>query len=182
MSYSQGIAVRYATALFELANEAHLIDSLAHDVSILKAALNESSDLRELLVNPVYSRDEKLASIEAIATKMGLSEIMTNTLKLMASKNRLFVVPHLLKQLEIMISDSKGEATAEVHSAHSLTQEQIDKLAKILQEKFGKTIKINSSVDKSLIGGLIVKVGSKMIDNSIRSKLVNLSNIMKEVG
>ena len=100
----------------------------------------------------------------------------------MASKRRLFVVPQLLAQLSAMIAEAKGEVTADVTSASALSDAQLSQLADTLKTKFGKDVKIESAVDESLIGGLIVKVGSKMIDTSIRSKLASLQNAMKEVG
>jgi len=113
---------------------------------------------------------------------MGLSEDLSNTLALMASKRRLFVVPALIGQLRALIAEQKGEETADVTSAKALTKTQTDKLTAAIKAQIGKDVKINAAVDKDLIGGLIVKVGSKMIDTSIRSKLNALQNVMKEVG
>ena len=113
---------------------------------------------------------------------MGLSAVMTNTLSLMASKRRLFVVPQLVQALREKIAEEKNEVTADVVSAKALTQTQSKKLAETLKARVGKDVTINATVDESLIGGLIVKVGSKMIDTSIRSKLSSLQNAMKEVG
>ena len=107
---------------------------------------------------------------------------MSNTLALMASKRRLFVLPQLVVALREAIAEDNGEVTADVTSASALTKAQSDKLAKTLKAKLGKTVTINATVDESLIGGLVVKVGSKMIDTSIRSKLNSLQNVMKEVG
>ena len=118
----------------------------------------------------------------AIAKKLSLNGIMTNTLALMAEKRRLFVVPTFLSALEDLIADSKNEITAEVVSAKALTKGQIDKLTKSLKSNFSKDIKINAAVDKTLIGGMIVKVGSRMIDTTIQAKLKSLQNVMKEVG
>ena len=113
---------------------------------------------------------------------MNLLANLTNTLALMASKRRLFVMDSFLRQLKILIAEHKGEITADVVSAKSLTQGQSDKLAKAIKERVGKEIKINASVDESIIGGIVIKVGSKMIDTSIRSKLNSLQTVMKEVG
>ena len=121
-------------------------------------------------------------NLAALASKMGLGQTMTNTLALMAAKRRLHVLPQLVDALRDSIARDKGEVTAEVTSATPLTPAQSDKLAETLKSKVGKTVKIKSTVDESLIGGLAVKVGSKMIDTSIRSKLASLQNAMKEVG
>ena len=181
-SNSTGIAGRYATAVFELAKESGDLGALERDVDTLEEAISESSDLRDLINSPIYSREEQGAAIAAIADKMGLTSVMANTLKLMASKRRLFVMGQLLAVLRTRIADENGEVTAEVASAKALTKAQSDKLAKSLAERVGKTVKINATVDESLIGGLVVKVGSKMVDTSIRSKLDSLQNAMKEVG
>jgi len=181
-SISTGIAARYATAVFELAREGKAMKALESDVAALDAALTESDDLNALISSPVYSRDEQQAAVGAIAKKMGLNATVANTLSLMATKRRLFVLPQLVSQLAAMIAEEKGEVSADVTAAKSMTKAQQDKLAKTLKATVGKDVKINLTVDESLIGGLIVKVGSKMIDTSIASKLANLQNAMKEVG
>ncbi|MDQ2095075.1 F0F1 ATP synthase subunit delta [Rhodalgimonas zhirmunskyi] len=181
-SISSGIAARYAAAVFDLAKSEKKIPALEQDIEALGAALDDSSDFRDLIGSPVYSRYELGQAIAAIAAKMGLSQIMTNTLGLMAEKRRLFVLPQLVSHLRETVADHKGEVTADVTSAKALTKAQTEKLAKTLKVQLGKTVKINAAVDESLIGGLVVKVGSKMIDTSIRSRLNSLQNAMKEVG
>ncbi len=181
-SISSGIAERYATAVFEIAKENNDLPALETNLNDLNAALADSADLRELLVNPVYSRDEQAGAISAVADAMGLTPAMKNALGLMAQKRRLFVVPQLVKRLSALIAEEKGEVTAEVTSAVALTDAQRSNLAQTLSQNVGKDVKIQDTVDESLIGGLIVKVGSKMIDTSIRSKLNSLQNAMKEVG
>ena len=181
-STSKGIATRYASALFGLADEQDDIPSLEENVRILKHTIGQSADLNHLISSPIYSRDQQQSAILAISKKLSLSSVMTNTLALMAEKRRLFVVPTFLSVLEDLIAESKNELTAEVISAKELTTGQLDKLAKSLKSNFSKDIKINASVDESLIGGMIVKVGSRMIDTTIQAKLNSLQNVMKEVG
>ena len=181
-SISTGIASRYANAVFELCREGNAIGTLETDVDALDAAMKGSADLRDLIASPIYSRDDQSRAIAAIAAKMGLSATMTNLLGLMAAKRRLFVLPQLVTVLRKMIATEKGEVTAEVTSAKALTKAQSDKLAKTLSAQAGKDVQIRASVDESLIGGLVVKIGSKMIDTSIRAKLMALQNMMKEVG
>jgi len=142
----------------------------------MTAALDGSDDLKNLMTSPLYSRDEQGAAIGAVAKKMKLSKTMTNTLALMASKRRLFVVPQMIASLRAKIADHKGEVTADVVSAKALTKAQSDKLAKTLKASVGSDVIINASVDETLIGGLVVKVGSKMIDTSVKSKLNALQN------
>jgi F-type H+-transporting ATPase subunit delta len=155
---------------------------LENDTNTLSAALHDSADLAALISSPLYSREQQGAAIEAVASAAGISTMLTNTLSLMARNRRLFVLPHLLAELRARIAVEKGEVTADVRSAVALTKAQSDKLAKALAASVGKEIKLNATVDENLIGGLVVKVGSKMIDTSIRSKLNALQNVMKEVG
>nr|WP_319249660.1 F0F1 ATP synthase subunit delta [uncultured Celeribacter sp.] len=181
-SISRGIAARYATAIFELAKESNAISALEEDVATLSAALADSDDLKALISSPVYTREELENAIKAVAAKAGLSGIVTNTLSLMAQNRRLFAMPQLVAALSALLAEERGEVTAEVVSAKALTKTQSTKLAKTLSETFGKDVTINATVDEALIGGLVVKVGSKMIDTSIASKLNSLQNAMKEVG
>jgi len=181
VSISSGIAGRYATAAFELAREAKALDTLEADVAALEGALDGSADFRTLIASPVISRDDQARATAALAAKMALSTITANTLALMAEKRRLFVLPQLLSALREMIATEKGEVTAEVTAATELTGAQSDKLAKALKAAVGRDVKIKLAVDESIIGGLVVKVGSKMIDSSVRSKLASLQNAMKEV-
>lgn len=179
---STGIAARYATAVFELAIDGKALPALEKDVDVLEAALADSADLQTLLTSPLYSREEQGSAIAAVAKKMKLSESTSNVLALMASKRRLFVLPQLLSSLRTRIATHKGEVTAEVTSAKALTKAQTESLAKTLKAQIGADVKIKATVDETIIGGLIVKVGSKMIDTSIKSKLNALQNTMKEVG
>ena len=181
-SISTGIASRYATAIFELAKEDGAIDAVDSDVDQLDAALRESADFRELIASPVYTRAQQEQAIAEIGRRMGLSGIVANTLRLMASKRRLFVLRHLVAELRERIAREKGIVTAEVTAAHELNDEQRARLAETLKASAGRDVKINLAVDERLIGGLRVMLGSKMIDTSIRSKLVALQNTMKEAG
>ncbi len=182
ISISTGIAARYATAVFELVTDGNGLKSLEGDIATLDGAMAESGDFNALINSPIYTRDQQGTAIAVLAKKMKLSPTMANTLALMASKRRLFVLPQLMAELRALIADEKGEVTADVTAAKALTKAQQDKLAKSLKATVGKDVKINMAVDETLIGGLIVKVGSKMIDTSISSKLANLQNAMKEVG
>ncbi|WP_126977007.1 F0F1 ATP synthase subunit delta [Frigidibacter oleivorans] len=181
-SISASIASRYATAVFDLARDGGSLAALEADVAALEETLKDSAEFRDLISSPVYGRDEQGRAIAAIAGRMGLSQILANTLALMAGKRRLFVLPQLLSALQDRIAAEKGEATAEVRSAVALTEAQSGRLAEALSKTAGKTVKLNTTVDESLIGGLVVKLGSKMIDTSVASKLASLQNAMKEVG
>lgn len=181
-SISTGIAARYASAVFDLASEGKDLKALEADIVALEGAMTDSADFRTLLTSPLYSRDEQGGAITAIAKKMELSATTSNVLALLASKRRLFVLPQLVATLRERLAEERGEVTAEVTTAKALTKAQTDKLAATLKAQVGKTVTIKETVDESIIGGLIVKVGSKMIDTSIKSKLNALQNTMKEVG
>ena len=181
-SVSAGIAARYASALFELARDAGALKALDADAEALKSALAASPELSAMIASPVISRSEQAAAISAVAAKMGLNPLTANTLALMADKRRLFVLPQFLAELGNLIAAEKGEITAEVTSAAKLTAAQAKKLAETLKAKVGKTVKLNATVDESLIGGLIDQLGTTMIDTSVKSKLASLQNAMKEVG
>ncbi|MFB9151563.1 F0F1 ATP synthase subunit delta [Roseovarius ramblicola] len=181
-SISSGIAARYATAIFELAREGKSLALLEANLDDLSVALDDSADLRTLIFSPVLSRAEQGAGITAVAGKMDLVPELKNGLALMAANRRLFVLPQLISLLSGMIAEDKGEVSAEVTSAKALSGAQSDKLAKTLKARIGRDVKLKTTVDETLIGGLVVKVGSKMIDTSIRSRLDSLQNAMKEVG
>ena len=181
-SISTGIAARYATAVFDLAKEDKALDTLERDVDALAEALDVSAELRDVISSPIYSRHDQASALTGVAAALKMSPTMSNTLALMASKRRLFVLPQLIAALRARIADEKGEVTADVTAATALTDEQRDALAKSLAASVGKTVKINMAVDESLIGGLVVKVGSTMIDTSIKARLAALQNTLKEVG
>ena len=180
-SISSGIAVRYATAVFGLAKDDDAVPALEADVDALDAALAESADLRELISSPLYTREAQAQAIAAIGETMGLSGLTRNTLAVMAQKRRLFALPQMMRTLREMISTEKGEVVAEVTSATALTPAQARDLSDTLKARVGKEVKLKASVDESLIGGLVVRLGSTMIDTSVRAKLAALKNIMKEV-
>jgi F-type H+-transporting ATPase subunit delta len=181
-SISSGIAQRYATAVFELANEGEALSALEANLDDLAAALDGSDDLKDLISSPVYARAAQEKAIVAVAGQMGLMPVLQNVLALMAQKRRLFVLPAMITQLRAQIAAHKGEVTADVTAAQALSDAQTKALAEQLKASVGKDVKVNVTVDESLIGGLVVKVGSKMIDTSIRAKLNSLQNVMKEVG
>jgi F-type H+-transporting ATPase subunit delta len=179
-SISTGIAARYAQAVFDLAREGDDLERLEADVTALAEATKASPELREVLASPVLTRDEQGRAIGAISEKMGLMDVLANTLRLMASKRRLFVVPNMIAELQDMLAEDKGEVTAEVRTAKPLTDTQSDRLASTLRSSTGKDVNLDVTVDDALIGGLVVKIGSQMIDTSVRAKLNALQNTMKE--
>jgi F-type H+-transporting ATPase subunit delta len=176
------VAGRYATALFEIARDGKALDKVEADIGALGEALATSADLRNVIASPVYSREDQGKAVKALADRMGLGPEVANTLGLMARNRRLFVLPGLIAQLKALIADHRGEVTAEVTTARPLSEAQLDELAGTLKKNVGKDVSLKVTLDESLIGGLVVKVGSRMIDTSVRSRLAALQNVMKEVG
>lgn len=179
---TSGAAGRYAIALFQLAEEQGSLDQTERDMEALGGALKDSHDLHRLITSPIYTRDQQAAGLGAVAQKMGASELVQNILGLMAQKRRIYMLPKVIEIFRALMAQHRGEVTAEVTAAAPLSDEQSNKLAETLRAAEGKDVKLNVTVDEDIIGGLIVKVGSKMIDTSIRSKLAGLQSAMKEVG
>jgi F-type H+-transporting ATPase subunit delta len=179
---TSGVAGRYATALFDLARENKSLDRVEADLTALEAALAESPELRATIVSPVFSRDDLAAAVKAFAARMDLGSETSNTLGLLARNRRLFVLPSLIASVKAMMAAARGEVAARVTSAKPLSEAQTDALRAALKAGVGKDVDLDVVVDEGLIGGLVVKVGSRMIDSSIRSKLAKLQNVMKEVG
>ena len=152
------------------------------DLTAIESALAESADLRELISSPVYSRTDQQNAMRALAQAMSLGNTVSNGLELMASRRRLFVLPGVIAAVKALAADARGEITAEVTSATPLSSEQIEALSASLKASVGRDVTLKTTVDEKIIGGLIVKVGSKMIDTSIASKLAAMKNVMKEVG
>lgn len=181
-SLTSGAAGRYSTALFELAREAGELDRAETDLNQLAETLEDSPELNELIRNPVYTRAEQGKAMAAIAERMGLSDLVRNVVGLMAQKRRLFALPQMIAMFRALLAEHRGEVTAEVTSAHALSDPQRDALAEKIKSSMGRDVKLDVRVDERIIGGLVVRVGSRMIDSSIRAKLARLQNAMKEVG
>ena len=181
-SISLGIASRYASALFDLAKDDKALKALETDIAALSETLAASAELRDVIASPVISREDQGRVIAAIGARLGLNTLTANTLALMADKRRLFVLPQFLTALGDLIAAEKGEVTAEVTAARALSAAQSKQLAETLKARVGKTVKLKTTVDETLIGGLVVKLGSTMIDTSVKAKLAALQNAMKEVG
>jgi len=181
-SLSTGIAGRYATAAFELAEEQGALEQVETDLAQVKQALTESAELRRAVTSPLYARDEQAAAMNAVADAMGLSALTKNVIGLMGRKRRLFALAGVCDAYAAMMAERRGEMTAEVTAATPLSDEQRASLKEALKAAVGRDVNLDEKVDDALIGGLVVKVGSKLIDTSIRSKLAALQNAMREVG
>ena len=177
-----GVAGRYATALFELAREEDQLDQVLSELNGFKALLNEHEDLDLALKSPAYGLGEKHDVLMQVLEKMQVSPLAANFLALVAKNNRLSTTRDIVSAFNALMARHKGEVRAQVTSASELSQAHKDALAKTLKSTIGQDVKIDTLVDPDLLGGLIVKVGSKMIDNSLRTKLNNLRVAMKEVS
>lgn len=173
---------RYATALFELATEADAVDQVAGDLARFQAMMDASEDLTRLVRSPVFSADEQTGAVMAVLEKAEIGGLAANFIGLVTHNRRLFAVPDMIRGFNAMVAAARGEVTAEVTSAEKLTAAQKTALAAELKTALGKDANITETVDASLLGGLVVKVGSRMIDSSLRSKLNSLRIAMKEVG
>lgn len=183
MDHSSGIraslAGRYATALFALAKENNAIDAVQASLDTLSRAMAESDDLRALTSSPVLSREDAGKAIAATAKALGLDTLSTNMLGVLAANRRLDKIPAVIRAFSTLASDHRGEITAEVTSAHPLDDKQIDALKAQLKKRVGSDVSVSTAVDSSILGGLVVKIGSQMIDSSIKTRLNTLSQAMK---
>lgn len=177
-----GIAERYAGSLYELAVQSSTVDKVETDLSRFEGLLSESDDLARMIKSPVFSAEEQFKAIVAIADKAGISGLVGNFLRVVAQNRRLFAVPSMIKAFRAIAAEARGEVSADVTSAHPLSAAQQDELKATLKGVTGKDVAINAVVDPSLLGGLVVKVGSRQIDTSLRTKLNSLKLALKEVG
>jgi F-type H+-transporting ATPase subunit delta len=176
-----GISGRYAVALFELALEEKALEAVEKDLAALKGLLVESADLRALVTSPLYGRAEQAKGIAAVAAVAKLSSLTGKFLGVLAANRRLDTLRATVATFEKLLANHRGEVGAEVVSAHALTKAQLTALAKKLKAAVGRDVTIDASVDETLLGGLRVKVGSRMVDSSLKTKLDNLAIAMKGV-
>ncbi len=176
-----GISGRYSVALFELAQEGKALKAVESDLASLKDLLAESADLRELVSSPLLGRADQIKGIAAVAASAKLSDLTGKFLGVLAANQRLNMVGGIISAFEKLMAFHKGEVNAEVVSAVALTKAQLTELKKKLKSAVGTDVAIESSVDETLLGGLKVKVGSRMVDSSLRTKLDNLAITMKGV-
>jgi F-type H+-transporting ATPase subunit delta len=173
------LAGRYAVALFELAREQDALDAVAADLGAFRVMLEQSADLRRLIRSPVISREEQGRAIVALAERVGFHQLTRQFLGLLAQKRRLFVLPQIITVYLAMLSEHKGEVGAELISAAALSAAQLEALKERLTAAIGQTVTVATAVDPDLLGGLVVRVGSRMIDASLRTKLQRLEVAMK---
>jgi F-type H+-transporting ATPase subunit delta len=175
-----GMAGRYAAALFDLAREANAIDAVKADLDRFNALVAESPELARLVRSPVFSTDEQLQALTAVLQRAGIGGLAEKFLKLVTANRRLFAVRDMVKAFRELVADHKGEATAEVTVAEQLRDEHVAALKSALKAVSGKEVDLNIKVDPAIIGGLVVKLGSRMVDTSLRTKLNAVRHAMKE--
>jgi F-type H+-transporting ATPase subunit delta len=177
-----GVSGRYATALFELARDENAIDAVLLDLDKFDALLGESADLRRLVRSPVFTAETQIRALTAVLEQAGISGISANFLKVLTANRRLFAVSDMIRAFRAMVAKFRGEAAAEVTVAEALSDKNLDALKTALKSVTGKDVTLNVKVDPAIIGGLVVKLGSRMIDSSLRTKLNSIKNAMKEAG
>ena len=177
-----GVAERYASSLYELASEAGSVDQIGADLARFQTMITESADLKRFIESPVFSSGDQVRAVSAVLEKAGIAGLAANFIKVAAANRRLFAIPGMIKSYFQIVARNRGEISADVTSAHALTSAQENELKATLKSVTGKDVAINVTVDPSILGGLIVKVGSRQIDTSLRTKLSTLKLALKEVG
>jgi len=177
-----GLSGRYATALFELADDEKQLDQVAGDMASIGAMLDDSADLQRLVRSPVISRDDQQKGMDAVLEAAEISELTRNFIGVVTRNRRLFSLAGMIKGYQALLADRRGEATAEVVTAKALSDAQLGAIENSIKQAMGTNVAIDARVDDSLLGGLIVKVGSRMVDTSLKTKLTQLRLAMKGVG
>jgi F-type H+-transporting ATPase subunit delta len=176
------MAGRYATAVFELALESDALDSVAADLDRFDALISESPDLARLVRSPVFSAEEQVKALAAVLEGAGIGGLAAQFLKLVASNRRLFAVRDMIKGYRALIASHKGEVTAEVTLADRPSESQLAAIKEALAAVTKKDVKVDVKIDPAIIGGLVVKLGSRMVDNSLRTKLNAIKYAMKGIS
>ena len=177
-----GVSGRYATALFELARDDKSIDAVKADLDRFEAMLTDSADLKRLVRSPVFSADSQSRALAAVLDQAVISGTAANFLKVLTANRRLFAVSDVIRAFRALVARFKGEATADVTVAEPLSDRNLGVLKTALKSMTGKDVALNVNVDPSIIGGLVVKLGSRMVDSSLRTKLNSIKHAMKEAG
>jgi len=176
------MAARYASALFDLAQETGAVDSVGADLARFDAMIGESADLARLVRSPVFSSEDQTRAVVAVLDRAGIGGLAANFVKLIAQNRRLFAVRDMARAYRAFVAKSRGETTAEVVVAQPLSDSHLATLKDALRGTTGKDVALDVKVDPGLIGGLAVKIGSRMIDASLKTKLQSIKIAMKEVG
>lgn len=181
-SVVSGIAGRYATALFELAREAGALDTVAADLRDLRQMLDESADLTRLVRSPMFGRDAQWKALQAVLQQAGTGDVVRRFVGVVAKNRRLFALADMATAYQALLSQHRGEVVAQVTTAHPLSDRQVASLTAELGAAMKTDVNLEQRVDAGVLGGMIVRVGSRMVDSSLRTKLQSLKIAMKEVG
>jgi len=176
------MAGRYATALFELALEERAIDAVKADLDRFNALIGESADLRRLVRSPVFAAETQSRALAAVLEKAGIGGVAGRFLQVVSWNRRLFAVQDMIKGFRTLVAEHKGEVSAEVTLAEQPSEPHLDAIKSALHSVTKKDVQVDVKVDPSIIGGLIVKLGSRMVDSSLRTKLNSIKHAMKEVS
>jgi F-type H+-transporting ATPase subunit delta len=176
----EGAAGRYATALFDLAREQGSLDKVEGDLKALQVMLDDSRDLQRLVKSPVFSADDQFRALASVLGKAGIGGLTANFIGLIAKNRRLFMLPDMLKGFRALMARHRGEVEADVTSATPLSPAHLEQLRATLRGSVGKEVRLNARVDPSLLGGLVVKIASRMVDSSLKTRLNLLKTRMKE--
>jgi len=176
-----GVAQRYASALFELANEQGSVDAVLGDLGRFGALLKDSEDLVRLVRSPVYSAEDQLRAVTVVLERAGIGGLAGNFVKLAARNRRLFAVAGMIAGFRALVAQARGEVTAAVSVAEPISDARLEDIKSALREIAGKDVQVDLTVDPALIGGLVVRLGDRMIDTSLRTKLTAMQLAMKEV-
>jgi F-type H+-transporting ATPase subunit delta len=179
---TSGVAGRYASALFDLAREQGELDGVDQDLGKFQAMLDQSDDLKRLVNSPAFAAEDQDRALKAVMDWASVGATTSNFLRVVARNRRLFAAEDMIKGFKQQLAQHRGEIAAEVQSAQPLNDEQLAQLKEKLRSSFGKDVRLNTKVDPSLLGGLVVKVGSRMFDSSLRTKLMNLKVVLKGTG
>lgn len=182
MSPVSGLAARYAHALLELAENKNKLDTVAADLRGFRQLASESAELRQFLRSPLVGRDAQMSALRAVLEKAGADPVTVNFAMVAARNGRIFALPEMAEAYLNELARRRGEVTARVTTARELTDRQRQQLEQALRQGVGGKVNVEAEVDPSLIGGIVVRVGSRMIDNSLRSKLNRLHHAMKGAG
>jgi F-type H+-transporting ATPase subunit delta len=177
--HNAGLAGRYATAVFELAQDENSVDAVASDFATLKTLIAESADLERLVKAPVFSREEQRLGMDAVLRRMEASPLTVRFVLTLAAKRRLFAITDIIRAFDALVARQRGEVNAEVSSARPLIDAEAAEIKTLLKAKLGREARLETKVDPGLLGGLVVKVGSRMIDSSLRTKLEGLRTAMR---
>jgi F-type H+-transporting ATPase subunit delta len=181
-SIVSGMAGRYATALFELALEERSLDAVKADLDRFDTLIGESGDLQRLVRSPVFTAEEQSRALAAVLEQAGIGGLAVQFLKVVTANRRLFAVRDIVKAFQTLVARHRGEVTAQVTLAERPNEQHLAALRDVLSAATSKTVQVDVTIDPSIIGGLVVKLGSRMVDSSLRTKLNSIKHAMKEVS